>query len=95
MKKVILFILLALLPVVASAYDAEIDGIYYNFSGDAAQVTYKSNINNMIYVSDYSGSVVIPALRKLSKTTLKSVFDVCTESSPALDKPNISVLSLF
>ncbi len=41
----------------ASAYDAKIDGIYYNFSGTAATVTcYDSNCNS----SAYSGSVIIP-----------------------------------
>ena len=39
----------------ASAYDAEIDGIYYNFSGNNATVTYKNTNYN-----SYSGSVVIP-----------------------------------
>ena len=42
MKRNLLLILVALLPVVASAYDAEIDGIYYNISGDEASVTYYS-----------------------------------------------------
>ena len=44
MKKIITSILLALLPLVARAYDAygmEINGIYYNFSGDGVYVTYK------------------------------------------------------
>ena len=45
-----------MLPFVASAYDAEIDGIYYNFSGDEAMVTYKNTSDN-----SYSGAVVIPA----------------------------------
>ena len=55
MKRNLLLILVALLPVVASAYDAEIDGIYYNFSGNEATVTYQ------IYgFSNYPGSVVIP-----------------------------------
>ena len=39
----------------AFAFDAEIDGIYYNFSGDEATVTYK-----YIGFNSYSGSVVIP-----------------------------------
>ena len=44
-----------LLPMLASAYQAEIDGIYYDFSGDEASVTYGySNLNS------YSGIVVIP-----------------------------------
>lgn len=39
----------------AFAYDAEINGIYYNFSGTSATVTY----NNTNYNS-YSGAVIIP-----------------------------------
>lgn len=43
------------------AYDAQIDGIYYNFSGDEAEVTYQKYDNSTYrYFSDYSGSVVIP-----------------------------------
>jgi len=53
MKKHLLLLLAALLPVVASAYNAKIDGIYYNFSGDKAIVTSGS--------PKYSGAVVIPA----------------------------------
>ena len=53
MKKYFTLILLALLPIVASAYDAEIDGIYYNFSGDEATVTYGD--------TDYTGAVTIPS----------------------------------
>ena len=41
--------------MIASAYQAKIDGIYYNFSGDNATLTYPE-----IYNSDYSGEVVIP-----------------------------------
>lgn len=64
MKRKLLLILTSLLPMLASAYNAEIDGIYYNFSGDNATVTYQSeyvgNYGVHYYVSDYSGSVVIP-----------------------------------
>ena len=44
MKKQVLLFMMALLPIVASAYDAEIDGLYYNFDYDAktATVTYSS-----------------------------------------------------
>lgn len=43
------------------AYDAQIDGIYYNFSGDEAEVTYQKYENSTNrYFSDYSGSVAIP-----------------------------------
>ena len=55
MKRNLLLILVALLPMVASAYDAKIDGIYYKFSRDKATVTYQKYGN-----SDYSGSVVVP-----------------------------------
>ena len=59
MKKLSSLILLALLPVVASAYDAYIDGIYYSFSGDDAIVTYYENDEGS--VPKYSGDVVIPS----------------------------------
>ena len=54
MKRNLLFILIALLPMVASADDAEIDSIYYNFSGNEAYVTESASYNS------YSGAVVIP-----------------------------------
>ena len=38
------------------AYDAEIDGIYYNLSGDEAEVTYKTENAE----DNYAGDVVIP-----------------------------------
>ena len=61
MKRKLLLLLAALLPIVASAYDAKIDGIYYNFiSGDEAEVTYREyQIYN--YSDAYKGAVVIPA----------------------------------
>lgn len=46
----------------AFAYDAKIDGIYYNFDGDEAEVTYYSS--SLSYISNrfaYKGSIVIPA----------------------------------
>ena len=55
MKKHLLLLVMMLLPMVASAYTAEIDGIFYIFSGNEAIVTYKSDRNS------YSGDVVIPA----------------------------------
>ena len=52
--KTLPFLLLCLFSGInAFAYDAEIDGIYYNFSGDNATVTYRSD-------GSYSGRVVIP-----------------------------------
>ncbi len=56
MKKQLLFILLALMPMIASADTVEIDGIWYNLTQGAtntAEVTSKLNGN-------YTGSVVIP-----------------------------------
>ena len=38
MKKYFTLILLALLPIVVNAYDAYIGGIWYNFSGNEAEV---------------------------------------------------------
>ena len=55
MKKILFSPFLTLLPLIASAYDVKIDGIYYNFSGDEVEVT-SSNDNT----TNYSGSVVIP-----------------------------------
>ena len=54
MKRTLLLILVALLPILASAYDAEIDGIYYNFSRNEAAVTSDGSFNS------YSGIVIIP-----------------------------------
>ena len=61
MKRKLLLLLVALLPMVASAYDAQIDGIYYDFSGDNATVTFKEYRAFNDYYSDYSGAVVIPS----------------------------------
>ena len=50
--------------MVASAFDAYIDGIFYYFSGSNAVVTYMDTNNN-----SYSGSVVIPASVTYSSKT--------------------------
>ena len=60
-KKFLLLMALCLLAGInAFAYDAKINGIYYNFSGSNAEVTYQK-YENQRYVSDYTGTVVIPA----------------------------------
>ena len=61
MKKLFLSTLLLALPLLASAYDAQIDGIYYRLNklSKTALVTYQV-YDNGNYKSDYSGSVVIP-----------------------------------
>ena len=57
MKKIILLILLPLLmPMVVNAYDAVIDGIYYDFSENEAMVTH-----GILAFGTYSGAVTIPA----------------------------------
>ena len=56
MKKSFICIIVTFAAVLAAnAYDAEINGIYYNFSGNEAEVTYKSYLN-----PSYSGVVVVP-----------------------------------
>ncbi|MBR5728744.1 MAG: leucine-rich repeat domain-containing protein, partial [Prevotella sp.] len=57
MKKLILSTILLALPLLANAYNAEVDGIYYNLdsSNKTATVTRKDNNYN-----SYSGSVTIP-----------------------------------
>lgn len=65
MKKSIFSLLLALLPLLASAYDAKVDGIYYNFNSTdkTAEVTYYTNVsppygdNGIAYI----GAVKIPS----------------------------------
>ena len=58
MKKQLLLILMALLPMLASAYDVYVGGIYYNLDTNKrkATVTYDNSSYN-----SYSGSVAIPA----------------------------------
>ena len=63
MKKLFSLLLAIILPAVAGAYDAEIDGIYYNFDTTAktATVTYYSSGNDYDDNQDaYSGTVNIP-----------------------------------
>lgn len=57
MKKLFfLTLLLLLMPMMASAYDAEIDGVYYDFSGNEATVTH-----GVLAFGSYTDAVVIPA----------------------------------
>ena len=52
LKSLLLMILALLLSVTAAAYDVQVDGIYYNFDGNNAIVTYGEN--------NYRGDIVIP-----------------------------------
>ena len=60
MKKQLLLLAMMLLPMVASAYDAYIDGIYYNFNttNKTATVTYYDFYSNY---DAYSGTINIPS----------------------------------
>lgn len=59
MKHLLSFILF-LLPLLAHAYSAEIGGIYYNFSGTSATVTYYSSTYSY-NVNAYKGEIIIPS----------------------------------
>ena len=61
MKKLITSLLLLALPLLVSAYDVQIDGIYYNLNSEnnEAEVTYRGKVGVFVR-SDYSGSVTIP-----------------------------------
>ena len=54
MKKITTLFLLALLPLLASAYDAQVGGIYYNLIMKVKQAIVTSGDNK------YTGSVTIP-----------------------------------
>jgi len=62
MKKInftfLLSILLSMVGSSAFAYDAEVDGIYYNFSSGKAKVTYYSETTTN--ADAYKGNIVIP-----------------------------------
>lgn len=56
MKKLLLNISLAFLPMLASAYDAEVNGIYYNL--DATNLT--AEVTDAGHIGSYNGQVTIP-----------------------------------
>ena len=62
MKKHLLLLFAALLPLVASAEKVEIDGIWYNLVSKVkqAEVTFKGDYLNS-YENEYSGSITLPA----------------------------------
>lgn len=60
MKKFHSLLFVALLPILASAYDAEIDGIYYNFSGDEATIIDCEELINAPGWQPFMNPLVIP-----------------------------------
>ena len=64
----LLTMLMSMLGAKVFAYDAKIGGIYYNFLGTEASVTYE-HTNNGVHYNDYSGNVVIPQSVTYNGTT--------------------------
>lgn len=65
--KLTLLLLVLQISVVATAYDFEVDGIYYNIRGNEASVTYifeyiDEEYGGSVFYSDYSGDITIPAI---------------------------------
>ena len=76
-----LLLLALLLPSAATAYDFEVDGIYYNIiNGNEAEVTYKS-YSDYNYFSDYSGDIAISSNVTYNGTT----YSVTTIGSSAFE----------
>ena len=89
MKRNPLLFLVALLPMMASAYDAKIDDIYYSFSGNEATVTYQS-YGYAGWFSDYSGNIVIPK----SVTYNGNSYKVTCIGAGALSRSNLTSVSI-
>ena len=64
---ILLTMLMSMTSLVVSAYDANVNGIYYNFSGKEAIVTYL-NLGST-NKSAYSGNIVIPETVTYNGTT--------------------------
>ena len=86
-----------MMGVEAFAYHAKVDGIYYNFSGTQATVTYLYQINTSNSQA-YTGDVVIPSSVTYNGTTYSvtsiesSAFYLCS-SLTSVTIPN-SVTSI-
>lgn len=100
MKKQILLFSLALLSVTASAYDAKIDGIYYNFSETEATVTYfKRNSSYSNYnKTAYFGNIVIPEYvsyngKMYSVTSIgEYAFSACTDLTSVIIPNSVTTI---
>ncbi len=92
MKKSILLLFAALLPLVASAEKVEIDGIWYNLDESAkqAEVTYRGD--NSWDGGEYSGSITLPATVthngvQYSVTSIGYIAFYCCSSLTAIKIP--------
>ena len=77
MKKQLLLLVLMMLPMVASAYDFEVDGIYYSLisiEDKTVGVTYDNNA----FLKSYNGDIVIPSKVEYNGTEFRvtSILDV-------------------
>ena len=59
MKRIIFFVMI-FVPSFVGAYDAQIDGIYYNFNDSTAVVTCQYGYPGEYCSSDYAGDVRVP-----------------------------------
>ncbi len=91
-----LFLLAAMISVAVAkvhAYDAEIDGIYYNFNGDEAEVTY-----GKISYNSYDGDILIPEKITYDNKTYKvtkigySAFNSCINLSSVIIPNSIKII---
>ena len=77
-SKAYLSILLLLLPLLASAHDFEVDGVYYNITDSTeltVEVTYEGQLltdyTNAVNNSSYRGDIVIPTTVTQGETTYR------------------------
>ena len=62
-KKALLALFAMLMPLLASAHDFELDGVYYNIKSSTdptVEVTFRGK-KNYDYENEYSGEVIIPS----------------------------------
>ena len=83
-------LLLALLPLTATAHDFEVDGIYYIKNGINATVSYRGSSYNQ-YSNEYTGNVVIPEKVTYDGTTytVTNIRDYAFESCSSLTSVTI------